>query len=102
MSTYKDNKDLRRIAHHLPVVVTVAEKGLSQALIDETSRALLDHELIKVKVNLNDRDTRRELSQALASACDAQLVQTIGKIIVLHKANPNPNPKLSNLVRFGT
>jgi RNA-binding protein len=80
--------------------VLVGDQGVSDPLIAETQRALDDHELIKVRIHSGDRDARREMADALATACGAEVVQRIGKVAVLYRANPEPNPKLSNLVRF--
>lgn len=91
---------LKRIAHHLDPVVLVGDQGVSEALVAETERALADHELIKVRIHSGDRDTRRALADALAEATGAAVVQSIGKVTVLFRKNPEPNPKLSNLVRF--
>jgi RNA-binding protein len=101
MPNAKDNRRLRRIGHQLQPVVTVAERGLSPAVIEETQRRLSDHELIKVRISVEERTERREVADALASACDADIVQRIGKIVLLLKPNPEPDPKLSNLARFG-
>ncbi len=95
-----DRRTLRRIAHHLDPVVQVGEQGVSEAVVAETSRALADHELIKVRIHA-DRDARPELARALARACEAEVVQSIGKVTVLFRKNPEPNHKLSNLTRFG-
>lgn len=95
-----DNRQLKRIAHHLEPVVLVGDQGVSEALIAETRRALDDHELIKVRIHAADRDTRRAMADALANACDAAVIQRIGKVTVLYRPSPEPNPKLSNLVRF--
>ncbi|MCU0974246.1 MAG: ribosome assembly RNA-binding protein YhbY [Burkholderiales bacterium] len=97
----RDRKRLRQIAHHLHPVVTVGEQGVSDALVAETERALSDHELIKVKVHSTDREERAEAAEALAAACNATIVQTIGKIVVLYRRNPEATPRLSNLARFG-
>lgn len=91
----------KQIAHHLSPVVLVGEQGVSDALVAETERALRDHELIKVRIAAGEREQRAELIDALAGACGAQVVQRIGKICVLFRRNPEPNPKLSNLSRFG-
>lgn len=93
-------RNLRRIAHHLDPVVLVGEQGVSDAVVTETGRALADHELIKVKIHAGDREVRRELAEALAAATDAAVVQSIGKVWVLFRRNPEPDPKLSNLTRF--
>lgn len=97
----QDRRALKRIAHHLDPVVLVGEQGVTDALLAETNRALDDHELIKVRIHAGDRDARREMAQALARACRADIVQTIGKVVVLFRRNPEPNHKLSNLTRFG-
>lgn len=95
-------RQLKRIAHHLDPVVLVGDHGVSDALVAETQRALADHELIKVRIHAADREARRAMEQALAEACDASVIQSIGKVTVLFRRNPEPDPKLSNLVRFGT
>ncbi len=96
-----ERKNLRRIAHHLHPVVMIGDGGVSDAVIAETNRALDDHELIKVKVNALDRADRGEMITALVEACAAEAVQTIGKVVVLYRQNPEANPELSNLSRAG-
>lgn len=93
-------KALRSIGHHLHPVVQVAEKGLSEGLVKESSRALQDHELIKIRFDIDDRDTRKELMQELATQLDAEIVQIIGKIGLFYRPSSKPNPKLSNLLRY--
>lgn len=92
---------LKQIAHHLSPVVHVGEQGVSDAVAAETRRALDDHELIKVRVAVADRALRAKLVDELARACDAAVVQRIGKTCVLFRRNPEAKPKLSNLARFG-
>ena len=94
-----DKKQYRAIAHNLNPVIIVGDKGLSETLMEELNRALSDHELIKVKVAIGDRDDRAQLIETLAKDSGAELVQTIGKIAVLLRRNKKPNPKLSNLIR---
>ncbi|WP_079552560.1 ribosome assembly RNA-binding protein YhbY [Vreelandella subglaciescola] len=93
-------KALRSIGHHLNPVVTVAENGISDNLLAELDRALRDHELVKVKLALPDRDDRALMLETLTQDGNAELVQTIGKVALLYRKNPQPNPKLSNIVRF--
>ena len=96
----REKKSLRQIAHHLDVVVTVAEQGITDGVRAETERALQDHELIKVKIALLERTERKSTGAELAESCAASVVQNIGKIIVLYRKNPKANPKLSNIQRF--
>ncbi len=98
--TASEKKSLRRIAHHLDNVIIVGEQGVSEGVIAETSRALADHELIKVKFALTERGDRQQAAAALADACAAEIVQQIGKVGVFYKANPKADPKLSNISRF--
>lgn len=92
---------LRQIAHQLKPVVTVSESGLTDNVQRETDRALSDHELIKVRIDVDERDLRRALGAELAQRCAAETIQVIGKIWVYHRANPDADPRLSNLARAG-
>ena len=99
MLSAKDARRLKRIAHHLTVVVTVGEQGLTKPLQAEAARALNDHELIKVRINVADRQLRRSLAESLAARCGAEIVQQIGKVCVLYQHNPDAH--LSNVARHG-
>jgi len=94
-----DKKHYRSIAHNLNPVIIVGDKGLTENLIEELSRALHDHELIKVKIAIGDRDDRAEIINTLINKTESELVQSIGKVVVLLKKNPKAKPKLSNLIR---
>ena len=96
----REKKSMRQIAHHLDAVVIVAEQPVSDGVALETERALHDHELIKVKIAIEDRETRWAAAQSLAESCGAEIVQRIGKVAVLYRVNPAANAKLSNLRRY--
>ncbi|MGO2415095.1 MAG: ribosome assembly RNA-binding protein YhbY [Cobetia crustatorum] len=93
-------KAFRSIGHHLDPVVTVSENGLSEGVMNELERALDDHELIKLKLAINDREARAEVARHLCSEANATLIQSIGKIALLYRRNPQAKPKLSNVQRF--
>jgi RNA-binding protein len=93
-------KAFRGVAHHLDPVVSVSDRGLSDGIIAETERALMDHELIKVKVDALQKADRLALTTALAEQTRATVIQNIGKIAVLYRKNERANPKLSNVSRF--
>lgn len=97
----EDIKELRGIGHRLSPIVIVGANGLSPTLIEETARALNDHELIKVKIPAGSADERKECASALAEATESTVVHHIGRMVLLFRKNPEPNDKLSNLVRFG-
>lgn len=97
--TNAKKREYRSIGHNLNPVIMVAENGVSQGVIEETSRALNDHELIKVKFNINDRDARAELIKQLCEETGAELIQTIGKIALILRFAKERNERLSNLLR---
>ncbi|MDO4434113.1 MAG: ribosome assembly RNA-binding protein YhbY [Alysiella sp.] len=81
----QDIVELKARAHHLNPVVMVGQKGLTDAVIQETDTALHAHELIKVRVLGDDREERTAICAALCAAVDAELVQHIGKLLVLYR-----------------
>ena len=93
-------RQLRALAHKLRPVVTVAGKGLSSTVLEELDRALRDHELIKVKVAVGDREQRELVIAEVCERSSAVLVQRIGNIATLLRANPQADPKKSNLHRY--
>lgn len=102
MATLKiqERKRLRQIGHALQPVVMIGTHGLTDNVVEETLRALNDHELIKVKVAGEDREQRTALIQQLVERTTAENVQQIGKIVLIYKKAAQQNPKLSNIVRF--
>jgi len=92
-------KHFRTLGHKLNPIVTIAGNGLSEGVIAELNRALDDHELIKVKLAITERDERKELVQELIQLPNVELIQEIGKVVLLYRPNKKPNPKLSNILR---
>ena len=92
-------KQFRTLGHKLNPIVTIAGNGLSEGVIAELNRALDDHELIKVKLAITERDERKELVQELIQLPNVELIQEIGKVVLLYRPNKKPNPKLSNILR---
>ena len=98
--TQEQKKQYKSIGHHLKPVLTVADNGLTEGVLAELERALGDHELIKIKVNILDRESRLEAIAELCKAGKAELVQVIGKMALLYRKNVNVNQQLSNIHRF--
>ena len=96
----KQRKQFRKIAHHLRPIVTLTNLEISEDASNEVNRAIQDHELIKVKIEHSDRKIRKEMAIIISETTGADLVQTIGKCVVLYKSNPLRNPKLSNVLRY--
>jgi RNA-binding protein len=98
--TNEQKKQYKSIGHDLKPVLTVAGNGLSEGVLAELDRALVDHELIKVQIKLEDRDDRRAVIEELCKHGRAELVQTIGKMALIYRKNPQPNKQLSNIHRY--
>ena len=96
----EQKKAYKRIGHHLKPVVIVSEQGTTEGVLAELDRALNDHELIKIRITVADRESRQMLIDEICQAPRAERVQVIGKMVILLRRNKTPNPNLSNLVRF--
>lgn len=94
-----EKKRLRQIGHHLNPVVQLGGNGLTEAVLQEIDARLEDHELIKVRIGGEDREERREAIQHIADTLQAEIAQSIGKLVLLYRPAKRPNPKLSNLLR---
>jgi len=93
----QQKKQYRSIGHNLKPVVYIAGNGLRANVIAEINRALEDHELIKVKVVIDDKALRSKTIQDICKKTQAIDVQQIGKIALLLKEAKKPNIKLSNI-----
>jgi len=96
----EQKKQYKAIGHDLKPVLIVAGNGLTEGVLAELERALVDHELIKVQVKLEDREERRAVMDELAKVGRAEQVQIIGKMVLLYRRNPQPNKQLSNIHRY--
>jgi RNA-binding protein len=85
MLTGKQTRYLRSLAHQLDPIFQVGKGGVNDHLIRHIQEALEVRELIKVTVLNNSGEDRKEVGLELAEKAGAELVQVIGKIIVLYK-----------------
>lgn len=88
MLTDAQKKLLRRLGHDRKPIVLAGKGGMGPALVAELDRALADHELVKVRAHVGDRDERDALLGELARATRAELVQRIGHVALFYRANP--------------
>jgi RNA-binding protein len=66
-------------------VVLLGNNGLTEAVVAEVDFALNHHELIKVKIPTEDRDTKTLIVEAICRETSATKVQVIGKTLVLYR-----------------
>ena len=96
--TPTDRRALKARAHALDPVVIIGGQGLSPTVLKEIDVSLKGHELIKVKVAGEDRETRALMLREICAATGAEPVQSIGRMLVLYRENAEtpskpPRPK---------
>ncbi|BAP85443.1 RNA-binding protein [Paucilactobacillus hokkaidonensis JCM 18461] len=79
----KQKRYLRAQAHSLRPLFAVGKEGLSDNWLDQLSGALDKRELIKVNILQNSDVTIDEVQQFIESKTNIQVVQKIGRVLVL-------------------
>lgn len=92
MITTKQRAFLRGRANTIDTIVTIGKGGITENIIKQTSDALECREIVKGKCLETSLISSREAVQALAEACGAEIVQTIGNKFVLYR--PAKEPKI--------
>jgi RNA-binding protein len=79
-------------AHALQPVIMIGQAGLTDPVLNEIDLALKTHELIKIKVRA-ERDERKLIQEAIITATSAELIQSIGQVVVIYRKKPAVEPK---------
>jgi RNA-binding protein len=79
---------LRAAGHALAPVVQVGKLGTTNAVLDQVTRALQDHELIKVKLGSECPETRFEVAEVVAAHPGVKVVQILGRTLLLYQRHP--------------
>jgi RNA-binding protein len=80
-------KFLRSLCHDLKPVVMLGQKGLTNEVLHELDIALNHHELVKIKLSVDDREERAKMIDEICARSEAEKIQTIGKTISLYRPN---------------
>jgi len=83
--TVLQRKNLKARAHPLKPTVMIGNAGLTPTVLEEIARALKSHELIKIRVMNDDRQTRAIMLEEICTRLNAGAVQHIGKILVVYQ-----------------
>jgi RNA-binding protein len=92
--TGKQRRYLRGLGHELKVVVQVGKGGIDAGLISAVTQALLDHELVKIRVADNAELDRHEAADAIAQQTKSEVAQVLGNTVLLYRADPD-EPKIA-------
>jgi len=91
--TSKQRAYLKGLASTLNPVFQIGKASLTPEVTEAVSECFNNNELIKIAVLKNCLDDPKAIAEALAERTHSQVVQVIGKKIVLYKADKN-NPKI--------
>lgn len=84
-----ERRSLRARAHGLNPVVSIAQSGLTDAVLKEIDVSLKAHELIKIRVYNDNRDEREAFLATICEELGAASVQHIGKLLVVWRPAPD-------------
>lgn len=91
--TSKQRAYLKSLASNLSPIFQVGKSSLTPELTEAVGEAFHNNELIKVAVLKNCADDPREIAEMMSERTKSQVVQVIGKKIVLYKPDRD-NPKI--------
>ncbi len=83
--TNNQKKYLRKLAHDLNPVVMIGQHGLSEAVLSELDSTMKKHELLKIKIRVDDRNKKKEMVDRIIKLSEALLVQIIGSVLVIYR-----------------
>lgn len=87
MLTSKQRAQLRGMANGIDSILQVGKGGIGDTLIKQVDDALTARELIKMTVLETSPDTAREAANILADFVKADVVQVVGRKIILYREN---------------
>lgn len=93
----RELRELRARAHTLNPLVQVGHGGVSAAVVSAVSRALHDHELIKVR--LHEPEDKHGMAEELANGAHAALCGLVGHTVILYRPKPRPKARKYALQR---
>lgn len=94
MLTQSEKKQLKALASVEKTKYQIGKNEITDTLVDMLNKALTARELIKIDVmrSIEDKPVM-ELALDLSSRLHADIVQVVGKVIILYRKNKD-NPKI--------
>jgi putative YhbY family RNA-binding protein len=90
--TSRQRAHLKARAHVLEPILHIGKTGVQDSVVAEVDTALKAHELIKMKINDDDRDAREAMAEDISTRTGAAIVQRVGKVVVLWRPKPDEPP----------
>ena len=92
--TSKQRAYLKSLAMKMDAIIQLGKGGLTPENTKAVDEALAARELIKISVLKNCMDDPREIAETLAERTQSQVVQVIGKKIVLYREGKDDKKKI--------
>jgi len=92
--TSKQRAYLKGLAMNIDPIFQVGKSSMTPALTKAIEEALAARELIKISVLQNCADDPRDIAEMVAERTRSQVVQVIGKKIILYKEGKNDKKKI--------
>jgi len=88
MLSGKQRRHLRALGHELRPIVHIGKAGIDEGVIAAVDRALLDHELVKIKLGENAEVERETAAGELAEKTHSEVAQVLGYTLLLYRPHP--------------
>ncbi|MEY8213638.1 MAG: ribosome assembly RNA-binding protein YhbY [Colwellia sp.] len=88
---------LKGVAHPLKPVVLLGNNGLTEAVVAEIDYALGHHELIKIKIPTDDKETKTLIVDAICRETNATKIQVIGKTLIIYRQSEEKKIRIPKL-----
>lgn len=88
MLTGKEKRFLRSLANTMEPIVQVGKGSVNESVLFSLNEALEARELVKVRVLKNCLEEVGDVAQTLAEQSKAELVQVIGRNVLLYRRHP--------------
>ena len=89
----KQRSMLKGMAMNIDPIFQIGKGGLTPEITEAVSDALEKRELVKINILKNCDDDRNMLAEALAGRTGSEVVQVIGKKIVLFRYQKDPKKR---------
>ncbi|HKY01434.1 MAG TPA: YhbY family RNA-binding protein [Burkholderiales bacterium] len=83
-----ERRALKARAHPLKPTVMIGNDGLTAGVLQEIDNTLKAHELIKIRVDIEDADEREDLMGTICANTGSSAIDHIGKILVVYRERP--------------
>jgi len=87
----KKARELRSLGHGLNPAVSIGKAGITPSICAELDRMFGLTPLLKVRLVGVEGTERKELAEEVAEAAKADIVQLIGKMVLLHRSVQEPS-----------